>query len=127
MPTIEQAREYLASIGVVIPDFMLELMLGQLAAIEPCLAEHYPPATQTLIGMYLIGLMGVAQGDKYVSSQTAPSGASQSFRYRSTGDAFKSARSMLTRFDPFGCTDILAPADPNAVNLAIAVGRAVRP
>lgn len=126
MPTLDEVRQYLASIGVTVPDFMLELMLGQLAVIQPCLAEHYPEATQKLIALYLFGLMGVAQGDKYVSSQTAPSGASQSFRYRSYADAFKAARSLLSRFDPYGCTDPLAPVDPDAVNLAIAVGRAVR-
>lgn len=126
MPTLEEARLYLASIGVTMPDFMLDLVLGQLDVVQPCLAEHYPEATQKLIALYLIGLMGVAQGDKYVSSQTAPSGASQSFRYRSYADAFKSARSLLSRFDPYGCTDPLAPSDPDNVNLAIYVGRAVR-
>lgn len=116
MPTIEQLTEYLASIGVPIPPtFILQAWLDSVAVIQPCLdGAGYPAATQMMIYIYLLGMFGLANGDKYISSQTAPSGASQSFRYGSFTDRFRSLRSLLDALDTSGCTDSVVPAEPGA-------------
>uniref|UniRef100_UPI0027DC50D8 DUF7370 family protein n=1 Tax=Leptospira borgpetersenii TaxID=174 RepID=UPI0027DC50D8 len=75
MITTEQAKEYLKSVGITLPDFILEALVEQANSIQECLDAHYQPATALLIQMYLLGLMGLGQGDRYISSQTAPSGA----------------------------------------------------
>lgn len=114
MITVEQAKEYLASVGVTLPDFILEAFVDQANSINECLAANYPPSTQLLIQMYLLGLMGLGAGDQYISSQTAPSGASRSFRYQSLSDRWASLSNSLRLYDTEGCTDGLVPEDPTA-------------
>ncbi|EOW0751330.1 hypothetical protein ACHOYD_10190 [Enterobacter hormaechei] len=85
MVTLEQAKEYLESQGITIPDFVLQALVDQANSIQECLDAYYPASTSLLIQLYLLALMGLGQGDKYISSQTGPNGASRSFRYRRGG------------------------------------------
>lgn len=112
MLTPEQANEYLASVGITLPDFLVVLLVGQANSIELCLEEHYDDATATLIQLYLLGLLTLAQGDKYISSQTAPSGASRSFRYQDFDDRWNGTLNLLRGLDKYGCTDDLIPDNP---------------
>ena len=112
MITIEQAQQYLSSVGITVPDFMLEALLEQAESIEDCLDLHYSPATATLIQCYLLALFALGQGDKYISSQTAPSGASRSFRYLGFADRWRSSLALLRGLDKHGCADHLIPPDP---------------
>ena len=112
MLTTDQAKQYLASVGITLPDFLVDLLVGQANSINDCLAEHYDAATATLIQLYLIGLLALAQGDKYISSQTAPSGASRSFRYQGFADRWKGTLNLLRGLDRYGCASELIPADP---------------
>ena len=112
MLTTAQAKEYLDSVGVSLPDFMLSALVDQANSIEACLTAHYTPGIATLIQCYLIGLMGLAQGDRYISSQTAPSGASRSFRYQSFADRWAGLLSLLRGLDKHGCATGLIPPDP---------------
>lgn len=114
--TIEQLVEYLASIGAPIPPtFILQAWLDTVAVIQPCLdGAGYPASTQLLIYLYALGMTGFVSGDKYISSQSAPSGASQSFRYKSFTDGYRSLRSLLNALDTSGCTDSVIPPEPGA-------------
>ncbi|KAA0910680.1 hypothetical protein [Pusillimonas sp. ANT_WB101] len=113
--TVEQATEYLASVGVSLPDFILSAIVDQANSVQACLDEHYTPGVALLIQCYLLGLMGLSQGDRYVSSQTAPSGASQSFRYQSFADRWRGLMGLLRGLDTFGCAAALIPQDPTTV------------
>lgn len=112
MVTLEQAKEYLESQGITIPDFVLQALVDQANSIQECLDAHYPASTALLIQLYLLALMGLGQGDKYISSQTAPSGASRSFRYQSFTDRWKGALALLRVTDKHGCANDLIPPDP---------------
>lgn len=112
MVTQEQAKEYLESQGITLPDFILNALVEQANSIQECLDANYPEATAILIQMYLLGLMGLGQGDKYISSQSAPSGASRSFRYGSFADRWKGSLGLLRGLDKFGCAASLIPPDP---------------
>lgn len=114
MITTEQAKEYLKSVGITLPDFILEALVEQANNIQECLDAHYSPATALLIQSYLLGMMALGQGDKYVSSHTAPSGASESFRYQSFSDRWKGSLNLLRGLDKYGCATALIPADPTA-------------
>lgn len=61
MITTEQAREYLKSVGITLPDFILEALVEQANSIQECLDAHYSPATALLIQSYLLGLMALGQ------------------------------------------------------------------
>lgn len=112
MITKEQASEYLKTVGVTLPDFLLDALVAQINSINECLDEHYDAGTALLIQMYLLGLLGLAQGDKYISSQTAPNGASRSFRYRDIGDRWRGLYGLLTGLDKYGCSTGLIPPNP---------------
>lgn len=112
MLTADQAREYLATVGISLPSFVLDALVEQANSIQECLDANYTPATALLIQLYLIGLMGLGQGDKYISSQTAPSGASRSFRYQSFSDRWKGSLNLLRGLDKNGCATALIPPDP---------------
>lgn len=127
MPTLAELKAYLTSIGVPLPpDFILEAWLEAVDAMYACLAEHYPPATAKLIALYTLGFYGMAYGDKYVSSQTAPSGASQSFRYKTLADGWKAQTNALRAIDPYGCSGPYVPADPSASQIGAMVGKPPR-
>lgn len=118
MVTSEQAKEYLDSVGINLPSFILDALVEQANSIEMCLSANYSPATALLIQSYLIGLMALAQGDKYISSQSAPSGASRSFRYGSFADRWKGSLGLLRGLDKNGCATALIPADPTQQSFA---------
>lgn len=112
MITVEQAQQYLQSQGIELPDFILAALVEQANSIQECLDANYTPATALLIQMYLLALMGLGQGDRYISSQTAPSGASRSFRYQAFADRWKGALALLRGLDRHGCALGLIPPDP---------------
>ena len=112
MITTVQAKEYLESVGITLPDFILLALLEQAGSIQECLDAHYPPATALLIQSYLLGLMALGQGDKYISSQPGPNGASRSFRYLSFADRWKASLGLLRGLDKYGCATSLIPPDP---------------
>ncbi len=112
MITKEQAKEYLTGQGIALPDFILDALVEQANSIQECLGNNYSAATALLIQMYLLALMALGQGDKYISSQSAPNGASRSFRYQSFGDRWKAATSLLRSLDKYGCANGLIPSDP---------------
>lgn len=115
MVTSEQVTEYLQSVGVDnVPSFIVAAWVVQLNSLEECLLANYDAGTAMLIQFYLVGLFGLAGGDKYISSQTAPSGASRSFRYGAFKDRWGSQLSLLRSLDTEGCTNLLLPADPTA-------------
>lgn len=124
MVTLPQAKEYLQSQGITIPDFVLQALVEQVNSIQECLDEHYPASTALLIQLYLLALMGLGQGDKYLSSRTAPNGASQSFRYQSFTDRWKGALNLLRGLDKYGCANDLIPPDPtNTAFAGIWIGK----
>lgn len=124
MITTEQAKEYLESVGITLPDFILQALLEQAGSIQECLDAHYPPATALLIQSYLLGLMALGQGDKYISSQTGPNGASRSFRYLSFADRWKASLGLLRGLDKYGCATSLIPPDPtNTAFAGIWIGK----
>ena len=112
MITTEQAKEYLDTVGINLPDFLLAALVEQANSINDCLSANYTPAVALLIQCYLLGLMALGQGDRYISSQTAPSGASRSFRYMNFADRWRGLAGLLRGLDTHGCTDDLIPDDP---------------
>lgn len=67
MVTKEKAKEYLKSQGINLPDFVLDALVEQVNSVQECLDANYPASTALLIQLYLLGLMGLGQGDKYIS------------------------------------------------------------
>lgn len=122
--TLAQAREYLASIGIVLPEFMLQLLVNRANSIDPCLiANGYTDDEALLIKLYLLGLFGVVQGDRYVTSQRAPSGAAQSFRYGTLSERYDAGYNLLSGIDVHGCATALIPDKPGEMHAALFIGQ----
>ncbi|MBC1122860.1 hypothetical protein FSG42_004210 [Escherichia coli] len=127
MVTTEQAREYLESQGIDLPDVILSLLVEQANSVNECLDANYPASTATLIQLYLIGLLGLTQANKYISSQTGPNSASQSYRYVDFNKKLKAARTLLYSVDKHHCTAELIPADPETTaHAGIWIGKSGR-
>lgn len=124
MITLEQAKEYLSGLGVSVPDIIISAWIASFESISECMELNgYPAATQVLIMSYLIALYGLSSGNKYISSQTAPSGASQSFRYADLRDLYRGQLGMLRMLDKKGCANGMIPPEPGAKGAALFVGR----
>ncbi len=119
MITTEQAKEYLSSIGIDnVPDFIIAAWITQITTVEDCLTANYDEGTALLIQCYLLSLFALGSSDKYISSQTAPSGASRSFRYKDFSDRWKAQLNLLKSLDKEGCTTDLIPSDPTQTAFA---------
>lgn len=124
MITVEQAKQILQTIGVNAPDFEIEAWVAIVNSMQECLDKHYTPEVAIAILSALLRLYGVsAGGGMYVSSQTAPSGASQSFRFETPVSRYNSLSSMLRLLDKHGCAYGLIPDSPEAVSAFIMVGK----
>lgn len=121
MITSEQAKQYLKSQGIKVddtPDFIIDGWVEMANSVSDCLSEHYTVNTALLIQCYLISLIAYAQSDQTISSQTAPSGASRSFKYKAFADRWKGQLSLLRGLDKHNCTSELIPPDPTVNSYA---------
>lgn len=109
---LDDAKQYLAAIGVSLPDVVLVLLVDRANSVNQCLDEHYEPGVAELIRLYLVSLLAIVSADRQVRSQTAPSGASQSFLFKGYQDRWKSTLAMLRSLDTQGCTNDLIPDSP---------------
>ena len=124
MPDLDQLKQFLTAMGVPLPpDFVLEALLEVDPGVQECLAAHGLSAAKILlVNLYVLGLQAIPGSTKFISSQSAPSGASQSFRYTSEADAFKNVRALLRNIDKWGCTDGLIPSVGNQAALFVSKG-----
>lgn len=116
--TQEQAREYLSNDGFAVPALVLDAFIARLGAVQDCLDEHYDEPTALLIQLYLIALFSAAGGFRYISSQTAPSGASRSFRHADIRVWWRGMLALLRGLDTHGCVSGLIPDDPTQTAFA---------
>lgn len=124
MLTKQQAKEILDSLGISPPDVLIDAWLAVFYGLIECMELNgYDKALQLLILTHLITLYGISLGSKYISSQSAPSGASRSFRYNGLHDTFKSNLAMIRMLDKKGCTDGSLPPDPTKKNAALLVAK----
>jgi hypothetical protein len=122
MPTLEDIRAWLSTQGLEPPELVVVSWLDLLEDLEPCfIANGYSDSTIRLIVFHLLALYGLSGGNRYISSQTAPSGASRSFRYADLRNGWRGQLGMLRLLDTANCTRLLIPRMPGARNIAIGV------
>lgn len=113
--TAEQLTEYFTSQGVtldpLVADAITELVNNP-NLTECMVANGYSPAFQTILALYLGYLLAIGNFSRFITSQTAPNGASRSFSQATLGDMWRGTLAALRPFDPAGCLDEFLPADP---------------
>lgn len=114
--TAEQLNEYLTGQGITaLPSFVVAAIvdLANNSDLAECMtANGYPESAQVMIGLYLGYLFGLANYPRYITSQSAPNGASRSFSTPVLADMWRGTLSGLRMFDPKGCIDDFLPEDP---------------
>lgn len=122
--TLAAAKEWLASLGLSIPDPVLQLIVNKLNSVDDCLtANGVSPDDALLMKYYLLALLGVTQGNKYITAERAPSGASRSYAFGTLSDGYKQYYGLLTGLDKYGCFGEMIPTDPTAANCAFFIGK----
>lgn len=112
MITIKQIQESMKIQGLEAPFFMLEGIAEQVNSISDCLDQNYSKPTALMIQSHLATLMLLAQTGRQISSQSAPSGASRSFKYADLSSLWKGQLGLLKSLDVNGCVNGLIPKSP---------------
>lgn len=121
--TLADARTFLASLGVTVPDPLLQLLVNQINAADMCLNANYDAGTAGLIKYYILALLGIMQPNRMVTQQRAPNGASRSFAFGTLAQGYKQYLGLLRSLDKYGCMTGLIPDDPDAANCAFFIGK----
>lgn len=111
-PTTDELIAALASRGVSFSLIEATGILCLLDSITECLELNYPgdECRQSAILLYAAILLSTSTSGRYITSQSAPSGASQSFAYGTK--PWSTLYNQMRMLDPAGCTGDLV-ADPN--------------
>lgn len=125
MLTIEDARAFLAELGLTLPDSILTCLVASVNAAEPCLIGlGLPECSIKLALLYAMAILSIGSGARRLRSQTAPSGASQSFEYGVDQSAV--LRSNLRALGAWDCLGPILPPEQRAANGGIMVGLGAR-
>ena len=109
--TTTDAAAYLDQLGLSLPEPLLAALVAKVDSMDACL-EQYSESDAALIRYYLIGLLAISSGGRRVTSQSAPSGASQSYSYGSLSEQMRQLKAALALLDTEGCTADLVPSEP---------------
>lgn len=113
--TAEELNAYLAGQGVTLDPLMVNAIveLANNPDLQVCMdANGYSAAFQTLLGLYLAYLLAIGNFSRYITSQTAPNGASRSFSKATLAEMWRGTLSAIGPFDPANCLGDFLPEDP---------------
>lgn len=109
--TTTEAAAYLDQLGLSLPEPILAALVAKVDSLDTCLGQ-YSESDAALIRYYLIGLLAISSGGRRVKSQSAPSGASQSYSYGTLSEQMRQLKAALALIDTNGCTADLIPSEP---------------
>lgn len=114
-PTNDELIAAMSARGATITAMDATGIICLLDSITDCLEESYPGDTcrQDAILLWAAILLGANSAGRWVTSQHAPSGASQSFGYGSK--PWLALYNQMLKLDKAGCTGDLVE-DPNGSN-----------
>ncbi|BET97296.1 hypothetical protein TCT1_27190 [Xenorhabdus sp. TCT-1] len=109
----------ITELGFALPDSVLQLLLDQVNAKSECLSANYDESTQSLLLIYAAVRLASLSGARKIASQSAPSGASRSFAYNSSGTDY--LLKQIRAWDKRGCLSGL-PLESKSVGFFDVVG-----
>jgi hypothetical protein len=112
-----QAQQYLDEVlGIKVPSFLLSAAVEKVEAAEPAMvAAGYSDANQVLVQCMAVALVAAAGDPRRISSQSAASGASRSFKYRESD--LSALRRSLSALDTAGTVAAIVGPDPSALTM----------
>ena len=115
-----EATEFLTAQGLAVPEFILLEWMDLTEEAEGCIESN--PRAKTLMAS-LFALMALRFVSRQISSQSAPSGASQSYTYGNAADTWRYHLQVLKTYDEKGCLTAYIPPDADTGKGALIVGR----
>ena len=115
-----EIKSFIDELGVSIPDSMLELLIQQVSKHEACLLQ-YGEVTAKLLALYSIARLASLSGARKIASQSAPSGASRSFNYDSSGTDY--LLTQIRAWDKNNCLSDLPLSGKRTGFFAVVGGR----
>lgn len=109
MITIDEAKEFLNGQGLEATDFVLTEWLALINSKAECLNGK---AGAKLAALALLTMLAMTSAYRYISSQSAPSGASRSFAIRDFSGAWNANLATIQQYDKDGCLWELIPQNP---------------
>jgi hypothetical protein len=113
-----------------VPESLVDLLIATISEADACLdANSVAADTEKLLKLSAIRhmalLMGASESGKgAVTSESAPSGASRSYKPPSTGDLSSTSYGiMLKQLDKFGCVVSLLQNDTKFMFMSVGRGR----
>ena len=121
MISAAQAQQYLdQSLGISLPPFLLAAAVEEVEAVEPAMIEAgYSESVQIRIQCMAVALIAAAGAPRRINSQSAPSGASRSFK--NADNALTSMRRALAALDTAGTVAAIVGPDPTVGTLLMVV------
>ena len=84
--TLSDVKPMIEQMGFTVPDAILTMLLAEANTATECMeANGYSENLQTLLLTYAVCRLASLNGAQKITSRHAPSGASQSFTYDSSG------------------------------------------
>ncbi|WP_244967877.1 DUF7370 family protein [Xenorhabdus budapestensis] len=118
--TLNDIKPMIAEQGFTLPDPVLELLLNQVNETARCMADQgYAEKLQQLLLIYATVRLASLSGARKIASQSAPSGASRSFAYDSSGTDY--LLKQIKAWDTSGCLSGL-PLESQSVGFFDVVG-----
>ena len=118
---LDEAKKVAAQAGIEVIESVLLAWISKIDSISECLEVNYPEDDAVLIRYYLLSLYLLSFGGRTVASESAPSGASRSYRYGDLKNSWQSYIKLLRGLDSKGCVSDLIPANPFSKNIFIGV------
>lgn len=112
MITATQATQYMdEALGITVPSFVVDAAVASVATAEAAMTTAgYSASTQTLVQCMAVAIIAAAGDPRRIASQSAPSGASRSFKY--ADNALTAMRRSLAALDSAGTVTALIGPDP---------------
>ncbi|MDC9591367.1 hypothetical protein PSI23_19260 [Xenorhabdus sp. XENO-10] len=118
--TLNDIKPMIAELGFTLPDSVLELLLNQVNDKSECMVAHgYDESLQKLLLIYATVRLASLSGARKIASQSAPSGASRSFAYDSSGTDY--LLKQIRGWDKHSCLSGL-PLESKSVGFFDVVG-----
>jgi hypothetical protein len=119
--TLAEAKQYLdMALSVAMPDFVVRAAIDKTVPFVPALAEAgYSAPDQQMIQCMAVALIAVGGNPRRLTSQSAPSGASRSFKLN--GIDLQALRRALIALDPAGVMAEVVGPDPTSNTLFMVV------
>ena len=115
--TLTEAKQYLdMALSVAMPDFVVQAAINKTTALVPALVDAgYSEPDQQMIQCMAVALIALGGNPRRLSSQSAPSGASRSFKVNAQD--LQALRRSLMALDAAGVMSAVVGPDPTSNTL----------